>query len=186
MKGSGTNFTTLFRKFYFMLIPTCGQRTRYIYKNRHLFRRVGKQLMFQPRHFPSDPELISFGDNVLVASDVCFINHDIIAKMLNQKYNSLVFKGLGGGIEIGDNVMIGTGSKILPDVRIGSNVIIAAGSVVSKDIPDNCVAGGVPARIIGNFDNLVEKRKNLKVSYRDGVDKIWQDFYEKRNKKENI
>ena len=82
--------------------------------------------------------------------------------------------------------MILTGSKILPDVRIGSNVIIAAGSVVSKDIPDNCVAGGVPARIIGNFDNLVEKRKNLKVSYRDGVDKIWQDFYEKRNKKENI
>ena len=47
---------------------------------------------------------------------------------------------------IGDRVRIGSNSTILP-VRIGNNVIIGAGSVVTKDIPDNCVAYGNPAKI---------------------------------------
>ena len=42
---------------------------------------------------------------------------------------------------------------ILPGVSIGNNVIIAAGAVVTKDIPDNCVAGGVPARLIKTLEN---------------------------------
>lgn len=49
---------------------------------------------------------------------------------------------------IGDNVYISTGVTILAPVRIGNNVVIGAGSVVTKDIPDNSVVGGVPARII--------------------------------------
>lgn len=77
--------------------------------------------------------------------------------------------------------MIGSGTKILPDVRIGSNVVIGAGSIVTKDIPDNCVVGGVPARIIGDFNSLVEKRKNLKVHFHSGTDELWMDFHEKRN-----
>lgn len=49
---------------------------------------------------------------------------------------------------IGDNVVIGAGVKILGDVKIGNNVKIGANAVVLKDIPDNCTAVGVPARII--------------------------------------
>lgn len=49
---------------------------------------------------------------------------------------------------IGDNVIIGTGARILGNVRIGNNVKIGANSVVLTDIPDNCLAVGVPARII--------------------------------------
>ena len=51
-------------------------------------------------------------------------------------------------VAIGNDVWIGGNATILPGVRIGSNVVIAAGAVVDKDIPDNCVAGGVPAKVI--------------------------------------
>jgi acetyltransferase-like isoleucine patch superfamily enzyme len=53
-----------------------------------------------------------------------------------------------GDISIGDNVWIGDKVTILPNVHIGRNVIIGANAVVTKDIPDNCVAVGIPAKII--------------------------------------
>ena len=51
-------------------------------------------------------------------------------------------------ITIGDNVWIGGSAVVCPGVTIGSNVVIGAGSVVTKDIPDNCVAAGNPAKVI--------------------------------------
>lgn len=51
-------------------------------------------------------------------------------------------------IYVGDNVYISTGVTVLGPVRIGNNVTIGAGAVVTKDIPDNAVVAGVPARII--------------------------------------
>ena len=55
-------------------------------------------------------------------------------------------------IHIGDNVFIGWGSIVLPGVRIGSNVVIGAGSVVNRDIPDNSVAAGNPAKVLKDID----------------------------------
>lgn len=49
---------------------------------------------------------------------------------------------------IGDNVSIGANATIIGDIRIGNNVIIGAGSVVVKDVPDNCVVAGNPAKIV--------------------------------------
>lgn len=49
---------------------------------------------------------------------------------------------------IGNNVFIGTGAKILGDIRIGNNVIVGANAVVVRDVPDNCILAGVPAKII--------------------------------------
>ena len=49
---------------------------------------------------------------------------------------------------IGDDVWIGTNAVILPGVTIGSHVVVAAGAVVTKDVPDNCVVGGVPAKLL--------------------------------------
>ncbi len=51
-------------------------------------------------------------------------------------------------VYIGDNCYFGLGAKIFGSVTIGSNVTIGANAVVTKDIPDNAVVGGVPARII--------------------------------------
>lgn len=64
---------------------------------------------------------------------------------------------LFGKVEIGDNVHIGTDSFVLPGVKIGNNVIIGVASVVTKDIPDNSVAVGVPAKVIETIDEYKEK-----------------------------
>ncbi len=49
---------------------------------------------------------------------------------------------------LGDHVMVGAGAKVLGPINIGNNVRIAAGAVVLSDIPDNCTAVGVPARVV--------------------------------------
>mgnify|MGYP002627478778 FL=1 len=49
---------------------------------------------------------------------------------------------------IGNNVIVGINSIILPGVRVGSHVVIGAGSVVTKDVPDHCIVAGNPAKVI--------------------------------------
>ena len=61
--------------------------------------------------------------------------------------------GIAKPVTIGNDVWIGANCTILPGVTIGNNVVVAAGAVVTKDVPDNCVAGGVPAKIIKEIEN---------------------------------
>ncbi|MBU5487108.1 serine O-acetyltransferase [Clostridium sp. MSJ-8] len=49
---------------------------------------------------------------------------------------------------IGDNVTIGAGAKVIGGIKVGNNVVIGANAVVNKDVPDNCVVAGVPAKVI--------------------------------------
>lgn len=76
-------------------------------------------------------------------------------------------------IVIGNNVYIGNNVIILPGVTIGNNVIIGAGAVVSKSIPDNSVAVGVPARVIKTTDEYFKKIQNesLHLGHLKGVEK---------------
>ena len=64
--------------------------------------------------------------------------------------------GIAKPVTIGNDVWIGANCTILPGVNIGNNVVIAAGAVVTKDVPDNCVVGGVPAKVIKEIKNDVE------------------------------
>lgn len=58
---------------------------------------------------------------------------------------------------IGDNVYIGTGARILGKVNIGNNVIVGANAVVIKDVADNCIVAGVPARVIRENVDITQK-----------------------------
>ncbi len=63
---------------------------------------------------------------------------------------------------IGDNVYIGPGARILGSITVGSNVIIGANSVVIKDVEDNSIIAGVPARVIRNVDcDIYKMLKNI-------------------------
>ncbi len=55
-------------------------------------------------------------------------------------------------VEIGEGSLIGAGTFIMPNVRIGKHAVIGANSVVRKSIPDYCVAGGNPARVLFRYD----------------------------------
>ena len=176
----------LIRLFYYV-IPSAEKRS-YLLKKYHFFYSMGDNVHFQPRKLPADPKLIKIGNNVCIASDVDFSNHDIIHKVLNNydlehHYNSHL-----GCIEIGSNVFIGAKTMIMPNVRIGSNVIVAAGAVITKDIPDGVIVAGVPACVIGKFDDLAKKRYTESISKDFCEDRMklieptWKEFYESRKK----
>lgn len=60
-------------------------------------------------------------------------------------------------IVIKDRAWIGANATILTGVTIGRNAVVAAGAVVTKDVPDNCLVGGVPARVIKVIQQKEEK-----------------------------
>ncbi|MEE0415043.1 MAG: DapH/DapD/GlmU-related protein [Dialister sp.] len=106
--------------------------------------------------------MISFGENVHIASGVTFVNHDIAALMFRYMDKNPNYQERKRPISIGDNVFVGANSTILYDVNIGNNVIIGAGSLVNKDIPDGTVAACVPRKVIGKFEDYKEKIINNK------------------------
>lgn len=108
---------------------------------------------------PSDPYLISIGNNVIIAVSVEFITHDIFYHAFNQTYGDMgKFYPHFDTITIEDNVCIGGFSKIMPGVTIGKGAIVAGGSVVTKDVPEDVIVGGNPAKIIGSVEELAKRR----------------------------
>lgn len=103
---------------------------------------------------PSHCWLIEIGDNVTMAPRVHVLAHDA-STCYHLGYARI------GRVTIGDNVFIGANSVILPCVKIGANSIIGAHSTVSKDIPDNVVAAGSPAKIICTLEEYIEKNRKL-------------------------
>ena len=88
---------------------------------------------------------VYFGNDVLVGPDVriATVNHD-----LHDRQNQYYFKP----VTIKDNAWICIGAIICPGVTIGKNAVVAAGAVVTKDVPDNAIVGGNPAKLIKYID----------------------------------
>lgn len=91
-------------------------------------------------------EEIVIGSHCLFADSVNVYDHDHRADEVDRPIRDQGF--VTDPVVIGDNVWIGAKAIILKGVKIGDNAIIAAGAVVTKDIPANCVAGGVPAKVL--------------------------------------
>ena len=85
---------------------------------------------------------IELGDGCMIGHQVVIatLNHDLMperrASMIPEK------------VTLGRNVWVGAHATILPGVTIGDDSVVAAGAVVTKDVPANCVAAGVPARVV--------------------------------------
>jgi len=89
---------------------------------------------------------ITIEDNVLIAAKVNLLSEG--HPLTPENRQSLV----PGPIRIKKNAWIGANATILPGVTIGENAVVAAGAVVSKDVPDNTIVGGIPAKIIKTIE----------------------------------
>lgn len=117
----------LFPPFY----TDCGKN---IHLGKHVFINMGCKFQDQGGIFIGDGALI--GHNVVLAT----LNH-----AMSPKDRATM---VPAAIHIGRNVWIGANATVLPGVTIGDGAIVAAGAVVTKDVPENTIVGGVPARII--------------------------------------
>ncbi|MDY0278893.1 MAG: acyltransferase [Acholeplasma sp.] len=142
-------------------------------KRAHLYQKKGVRMgencqIFSGCSFGSEPYLISLGNRVKITNGCIFITHDGGVEVLRNLDSKLRNIDVFGKIEIGDNVFIGNKCIILPNVKIGDNVVIGAGSVITKNIPNNVVVAGIPAKIIKSIDdykigvlNKVDYTKNM-------------------------
>ena len=118
---------------------------------------IGKNIMFS-----SEPYLIRLGNRVRISYNVSFLTHDGGTFIFREKYPNVSKYGY---IIVGDNTFIGANAIILPNVIIGNNCVIGAGSVVTKDVPDNSVVAGCPAKIVSNIDSYYEKIRTILWTY---------------------
>ena len=132
-------------------------------KRHHIFAEMGKNCFYQPYFIPNDAKMIHFHDNVVVAANVSLVCHDVIHHVFNNmeengKWGGTKYLPYSAPIEVYDNVFIGGRSVILAGTKIGPNAIVAAGAIVIRDVPEGTVVGGNPAKVIGSFEELKEKR----------------------------
>lgn len=86
-------------------------------------------------------ESIKIGKDVAISHNVTIMDSDA-HELINEGYKKTK------AINIGDHVWISSGAMILKGVEIGDGAIIAAGAIVTHDVPSNCIAAGIPAKII--------------------------------------
>ncbi|MFJ7975823.1 sugar O-acetyltransferase [Peribacillus sp. NPDC096379] len=108
---------------------------------------IGKNVFFNTGCSFQDRGGIRIGDGSMIGMNVTIatLNHGLSVETRNTTYPSPVV--------IGENVWIGSSATILPGVTIGDKSVVAAGAVVTKDVPENTIVAGVPAKIIKKIDN---------------------------------
>jgi acetyltransferase-like isoleucine patch superfamily enzyme len=128
-------------------------------KHRNTFYAQGEHVYILPSALlkeASNPKYIRLGNNVRIGSAV-FLCHDGSVHVLNRAFGLRLDRV--GKIDVRDNVFIGERAVILPGVTIGPNAIVGAGAVVARDVPENSVVVGSPARVVAKLDELVERWK---------------------------
>ena len=117
---------------------------KHIWIGSHVFINYNVSIM--------DRGMVTIGDHVLLAPNVVITtsNHPLDPM---QRRESI---GIASPVTIGNDVWIGANAVILPGVTLGNNVVVAAGAVVTKDVPDNTLVAGVPARKIRDLEGTGE------------------------------
>lgn len=141
-------------------------------KYHNVLYSMGTDCYILPSANITDPAYVKMGNNVMLSA-CTLLGHDGSIRMLNIAYNKKLDKV--GKTDIKDNVFIGHGAIVMPNITIGPNAIIGAGSVVTKDVKEGSVVAGNPAREICKIDALVTKLED----YTDSVP--WSSLIKNRS-----
>lgn len=142
---------------------------------------VGEGCRILTTQFGSEPFLVTLGDRVTITSGVRLLTHDgstwLVRGPDGERYQRFA------PIVIGDDVFVGVQAIVMPGVTIGSRVVIGAGSVVTKDVPDDTVVAGNPARPVATYEAFADKVRRTAVpddalkdasTYRERVERAIQ------------
>ncbi len=113
-----------------------------VYVNIGQFTRIGKNVYINHLCSMLDMGTITIGDNVLIGPKVNILSEEHPVDPTERK--ALMVRP----VVIKNGAWIGAGATILPGVTVGENSVVAAGAVVNKDVPDNTVVGGIPAKVL--------------------------------------
>ena len=114
--------------------------------------RIGDNCLIRACAHITAVRSITIGDNLLTGTNVLITDNlhgstDKQSLSLPPRERDVTSKG---GVVRGNNVWLGNNVCVMPGVTIGSNAVIGANSVVTHDIPDGCVAAGIPAKVLKN------------------------------------
>lgn len=131
-------------------------------RNKYTNSLISFPTLIHPSVLIADPESISIGNGCIICAGciittdiiindfvtlnlMCTVGHDTVIKDYASFMPSV---NISGEVNVGKNVYVGTGAKIINQVEIGENTIVGAGAVVAKSLPAKCTAVGVPAKPI--------------------------------------
>ncbi|MFP3508752.1 acyltransferase [Peribacillus sp. SIMBA_075] len=117
-----------------------------------LHMKVGKHTSFALMVMPDVmfPEKISVGINTVIGYNTTILAHEY-----------LIHEYRLGDVVIGDEVLIGANSTILPGLSIGNGAIVSAGTLVHKDVPEGAFVGGNPMKIIYTKEEMLERDQQI-------------------------
>lgn len=143
-----------------LLVYYISELVRFLYQGYLRFRgvQIGQNTMISlGAKIDTHRGKVSIGDNCLITHGVKILSHDGAMRLIDSSDDG------NGFVKIGNNVFVGVNSIVLRNVTVGDNVVIAAGSVVTKDVPENTLVAGNPAKPIkelkGPFPILNDRKK---------------------------
>lgn len=142
---------------------------RFIYFLRSKGVEIGEGTMMRPKSTNIDltsPSLIKIGKDCYMNENFTLLTHDWVTRVFIRA--GYEFLPSSGRVTIGDNVNFGQNVMVLKGVNIGDNTFIGAGSIVTRDIPANSIAVGIPAKVVMTLEDYYQKR--LKVCEEEAMD----------------